>query len=105
LTQQTRSDNSRFFNSLDEVPRVAITMGVGTILEADHILLLATGASKAQAVRDFVEGPVTAMVPASALQLHPQVTVLLDESAASQLARRDYYNHVEAIQRELEGEQ
>lgn len=103
LTQQTRSDNSRFFNSLDEVPRVAITMGVGTILEADHILLLATGSSKAQAVRDFVEGPVTAMVPASALQLHPQVTVLLDETAASKLERRDYYNHVEAIQRELEG--
>lgn len=102
LTQQTRVDNSRFFSSLEEVPRVAITMGVGTILEADHILLLANGASKANAVRDFIEGPVTAMVPASALQLHPQVTVLLDEMAASKLARREYYDHVEAIQLELE---
>ncbi len=77
-------------------------MGVGTILEADHILLLATGASKAVAVRDFVEGPVSSMVPASALQLHPQVTVVLDSAAAGQLTRREYYNYVEQIQCELE---
>jgi glucosamine-6-phosphate deaminase len=102
LTEQTRIDNSRFFNSIDEVPRVAITMGVGTILEADHVLLLATGESKASAVRDFVEGPITSMVPASALQLHPKVTVLLDTSAASQLTRRDYYDYVERIQADLE---
>ena len=102
LTQQTRIDNSRFFHALDDVPRVAITMGVGTILEADHILLLATGASKATAVRDFVEGPVSSMVPASALQLHPQVTVVLDSGAAGQLARREYYDYVEQIQCELE---
>lgn len=102
LTQQTRKDNSRFFNSVDEVPKMAITMGVGTILEAEHVLLLATGESKSAAVRDFVEGPVSSMVPASALQLHPKVTVLLDPSAASKLARRDYYEYVEQIQAELE---
>lgn len=102
LTEQTRFDNSRFFGTLDEVPRMAITMGVATILEADHILLLATGTSKAQAVRDFIEGPVAAMVPASALQLHPQVTVLIDEQAASSLTRRNYYVYVERIQQELE---
>lgn len=102
LTQRTLQDNSRFFNSMDEVPRTAITMGIGTILESDKIILLATGESKAKAVYDFVEGPVTAMVPASALQLHPNVTVLLDNSAAKMLARREYYDYVEQIQRGLE---
>ena len=102
LTEQTRSDNARFFDSLDEVPKVAITMGIGTILEARKIVLLATGEGKASAVRSFVEGPLTAQVPASALQLHEAVTVLLDEAAAAWLVRQDYYRHVEAIQRELE---
>lgn len=105
LTQQTRIDNSRFFKSVDEVPKMSITMGVGTILEADHVVLLATGESKATAVREFVEGPVTSMVPASALQLHPRVTVLLDSAAAGKLARRDYYEYVEKIQAELEASQ
>ena len=102
LTEQTRRDNSRFFNSMDEVPKLAISMGVGTILQARHILLLATGSNKADAVRSFIEGPVTAQVTASALQLHPQVTVLLDESAAGWLTRRDYYDQVEAVQRQFE---
>lgn len=102
LAQQTLRDNSRFFGSIDEVPRMAITMGIGTILEADHVLLLATGASKAQAVHDFVEGPVTSLMPASALQMHPKVTVLLDSSAAELLERREYYEYVERIQIELE---
>lgn len=102
LTAQTRQDNSRFFESLDEVPRMAITMGIGTILEARHIVLMATGAGKAAAVRSFIEGPLTAQVPASALQLHPQVTVLLDEAAAGWLVRKEYYQHVESIQRELD---
>lgn len=102
LTQQTRRDNSRFFDSVDQVPKMAITMGIGTILDAHQIILLATGTSKATAVRDFVEGPLTSQVPASALQLHPNVTVLLDTSAASLLSRRDYYDYVEQIQRELE---
>lgn len=103
LTRQTREDNARFFDApAEEVPKLAITMGVGTICEATEILLLATGKGKANAVRDLIEGPVTAQVPASALQLHPHVTVMLDEPAASRLARRDYYLHVEALQLELE---
>ena len=105
LTQQTREDNTRFFSSIDEVPQVAITMGIGTILEARRILLLATGKGKASAVRSFIEGPVTSQVPASALQLHPQVTVLLDEEAASWLVRKAYYFQVEEIQRKLEKRQ
>ncbi len=102
LAARTRQDNAKYFGSVDEVPRMAITMGVGTILDADHVLLLATGSSKAAAVRAFIEGPITAQVPASALQMHPHVTVLLDPAAAEWLVRKDYYQHVEAIQRELE---
>ncbi len=102
LTEQTRSDNARFFDSLDAVPRLAITMGVGTILDAEHVVLLATGSSKAAAVQSFIEGPVTAQVPASALQLHQRVTVLLDQAAASRLVRQDYYRYVESIQAEIE---
>jgi glucosamine-6-phosphate deaminase len=105
LTVQTRLDNARFFNSIDDVPRLSVTMGVASILDARHVLLLATGASKAAAVRAFVEGPVSAQVPASALQLHPRVTVLLDREAADWLVRKDYYQHVESIQLELEQSQ
>lgn len=102
LTQQTRQDNARFFTSLDEVPKLAVTMGIGTILDARQVLLLATGSKKAPVVRDFVEGPITSFVPASALQLHPRATVLLDEAAASELQRLSYYKEVEAMQTELE---
>ncbi|MFN3192150.1 MAG: glucosamine-6-phosphate deaminase [Aureliella sp.] len=102
LTHQTRSDNARFFDKIDDVPKMAITMGIATILEAENILLLATGEKKAAAVRDTVEGPITASVPATALQLHPNVTILVDEPAAKLLDRKDYYQHVESIQRELE---
>lgn len=102
LTEQTRRDNARFFSSLDEVPKLALTMGVGTILEAEHVLLLATGENKALAVQALVEGPVTAQVPASALQLHPKVTVIVDSAAASRMARAEYYREVEQIQLELE---
>jgi glucosamine-6-phosphate deaminase len=102
LTAQTRRDNARFFGSLDEVPRLAITMGVGTILEARQLLLLATGDNKAAAVRALVEGPVTSAITASALQLHPRATVLLDQAAASWLERHAYYVEVEAVQREYE---
>lgn len=105
LTEQTRRDNSRFFDSLDEVPKLSITMGIGTILEAQKIVLLATGKGKAAAVQALAEGPVTASVPASALQLHANVTLLLDETAASKLERLEYYMHVEEIQRSLEQEQ
>jgi glucosamine-6-phosphate deaminase len=91
LTDQTRRDNARFFGGLDEVPRHVVTQGVGTILEARHLLLLAFGAAKAGAVAAAVEGPVTAMVPGSALQLHPHATVVVDEAAASRLRLADYY--------------
>ena len=93
LVEQTRRDNARFFNSLSEVPHHVITQGLGTIVEARHVILLATGAQKAQAVRDFVEGPVAAICPASVLQFHPHATVLLDEAAASGLKLADFYRH------------
>ena len=91
LTPQTREDNARFFDSLDEVPHHVITQGIGTILEARHLVLLATGAGKAEAVAATVEGPLAALVPASALQLHPHATVVVDEAAAAQLKHADYF--------------
>lgn len=94
LTQQTLNDNARFFDRPEEVPRYAITMGVGTILEARHCLLIASGESKAEPIAKAIEGPVTAAITASALQLHQKVTVLLDEAAASQLQLRSYYQWV-----------
>jgi glucosamine-6-phosphate deaminase len=94
LTDQTIRDNARFFQNEEEVPRYAITMGVGTILEARHCLLLGTGENKAEPVAKAIEGPVTSMVTASALQLHPQVTVIIDEAAASKLELHEYYRWV-----------
>jgi glucosamine-6-phosphate deaminase len=91
LTPQTREDNARFFDSPDEVPHHVITQGIGTILEARHLVLLATGAGKAEAVAATIEGPLSAVVPASALQLHPHATVVLDEAAAAQLKHADYF--------------
>ncbi|MFS0885445.1 glucosamine-6-phosphate deaminase [Aeromicrobium sp. 179-A 4D2 NHS] len=96
LTPQTRADNARFFASPDEVPVHVLTQGLGTILEARHLVLVATGASKASAVAAAVEGPVSAFCPASVLQLHPHVTVVLDEDAASQLRLLDYYRFTAA---------
>lgn len=101
LTAKTRQNNARFFESLEHVPRMAITMGLGTIMNARAILLLATGLHKAQTIRDTVEGPVTAMVPASILQFHPNATILLDQAAASKLAHLDYYLDSERNQRSL----
>lgn len=91
LTQQTRADNARFFDSIDDVPAHCITQGLGTILRARHLVLIAFGESKAPAIAAAVEGPVTAFHPASAIQLHKHVTVVLDEAAASQLELADYY--------------
>lgn len=102
LTERTRNDNARFFDSLAEVPRLSMTMGVGSILDARRILLLATGGNKANVIKALVEGPITSSVPASALQLHPQVTVLVDRDAAGNLSRVDYYQEVEKIQYSLE---
>jgi len=105
LTSETIRDNARFFGGEDKVPRLAITMGVGTILESRRCLLLAFGAHKALAVRDTVEGPVTAQVTASALQLHREVIGIFDEAAARLLVRRDYYAEVERAQSLLESGQ
>ncbi len=94
LTPQTRRDNARFFGSEDRVPYHVITMGIGTIMEARQNLLLAFGSGKAQAIAEAVEGPVTSINPASALQMHPVVKVCLDDQAASRLQRADYFRWV-----------
>ena len=94
LSQETLVDNSKFFAPGEESPRCAITMGIGTILEVRKILLLATGASKSEAIAKSIEGPITSAVSASALQLHPDVTFMVDDAAASQLTQRDYYRRV-----------
>ena len=94
LTPQTRQDNARFFGSAEQVPHHCITMGIGTIMEARQNLLLAFGNSKADAIAGAVEGPVTAMNPASVLQLHPVAKVCLDEAAAARLKRAEYYRWV-----------
>ncbi len=93
LIEQTRRDNARLFDRLADVPHHVLTQGLGTIMAARHVILLATGAQKAKAVRDFVEGPVAAICPASILQFHPHATVLLDEAAASGLKLADFYRH------------
>ena len=92
LTQQTRIDNARFFNGdVDAVPTHCLTQGLGTIMSARHVLLVATGSQKAEAVHHLVEGAVSALWPATILQHHPHVTVLLDGGAASRLQLADYY--------------
>ena len=96
LVEQTRRDNARFFASIDDVPMHCITQGLGTILEARHLILLAFGAGKADAVARAVEGPVTSSLPGSAIQLHPHVTVIVDDAAASRLENADYYRYAYA---------
>lgn len=94
LYKQTIEDNARFFDKEEDVPRFAITMGIGTILEAKKVLLIANGKKKADVCAQFIEGPVTSQITSSALQLHSYVTVILDEDAASKLKRKEYYNWV-----------
>ncbi len=94
LTQQTRADNARFFGGETAVPHHVITMGIGTILEARQLVLLAFGPDKARAVAEAMEGPITAMNPASILQLHPVAKIVLDEPAAAHLRKADYYRWV-----------
>ena len=89
LSEQTRRDNARFFSSIDEVPRQAITQGIGTILQARKILLVALGPQKSRPIRDALESPVSVETPASAIQLHPDVSVVLDAEAASLLSAGD----------------
>ena len=93
LTAETRADNARFFPSVDDVPTHCITQGLGTILRARHLVLLAFGSAKAAAVAAALEGPVSASTPGSVVQLHPKVTVIVDEDAAAQLAHADYYRY------------
>ncbi|WP_159821305.1 glucosamine-6-phosphate deaminase [Colwellia sp. 20A7] len=92
LTQQTLNDNSRLFNKDEFQPTLAMTMGIATILDARYVLLMATGESKAQAVKDMVAGPLSAMCPASALQMHENAIILLDKAAASKLEDQEYYH-------------
>jgi glucosamine-6-phosphate deaminase len=95
LAKSTIDDNARFFERREDVPIYAITMGVGTILETRQAILLASGKSKAEAVAGAVEGPVTSMNTASALQLHPRATCFLDNESAGALKMRDYYDWVQ----------
>lgn len=97
LTKQTRVDNARFFDGdIDQVPTHCITQGLGTIMAARHIVLIASGASKAEAVHQLAEGSVSALWPATILQHHPHVTVLLDEAAAGRLQLAGYYRQTYA---------
>ena len=91
LTRRTRLDNQRFFGSLDEVPMHCLTQGLGTIMDARHVVLVAQGAAKAKAIAAVVEGPVSAMCPGSVLQMLQHATIVVDEAAAAQLTLREYY--------------
>ncbi len=93
LAPQTRADNARFFDSVDEVPTHCLTQGLGTIMDARELVLVAQGDAKATAIAGAVEGPVSSMCPGSILQFHPQAYVIIDDAAASSLTLVDYYKH------------
>ena len=99
LTSDTVAANARFFDDADEVPRYAITMGIGTIMEARRLLLIASGTSKAGAIKATLEGPVTAMVPSTIVQMHRHAHVVVDEAAAFDLA----YTHRHGISEPRKG--
>lgn len=101
LTRATIEDNARFFGPDEYQPHLSITMGIGSILESKKIVLLATGENKAEAIKATVEGPLTAACPASALQWHDQVVLVIDEAAASQLSDVDFYKHIEVENQRL----
>lgn len=94
LSPETVRQNARYFSSPADMPRRAVTMGVGTILDSKRCVLLATGESKAAVIAKALEGPITAMISASALQLHPHCTIVIDEMAALKLERIDYYRWI-----------
>lgn len=95
LTEQTRSDNARFFDDdIEKVPTHCVTQGLGTIMEARRLVLVAQGKNKAEAVRQMVEGAISAHWPATIMQMHPDAWILLDEDAASGLELADYYQEV-----------
>lgn len=101
LTDRTLEDNARFYAKGEQQPVLAVTMGIGTILDAREILLQAIGSKKAPAVRSMLEGPVSSFFPASALQQHRRVTAYVDQEAASQLTMTAYYRRTRALQEEL----
>jgi glucosamine-6-phosphate deaminase len=94
LTAKTIQDNARFFSSIDEVPRHCVTQGLGTILDARAVVLVAMGHGKADAIAAIVEGPVSALWPGSVLQMHPHATIVIDEAAASTLTMANYFRDV-----------
>ncbi len=93
LAPQTRADNARFFDGLDEVPTHCVTQGLGTIMEARELVLVAQGEKKADAIARVVEGPTSSRWPGSILQWHRRATVIVDEAAASRLELADYYRY------------
>ena len=102
LSPVTVAQNASLFADLSKMPRRAITMGVGTILEAHRVILMATGAGKAEIIAKAVEGPITSMISATALQMHPRCTVIVDEAAAAKLQGVDYYRWIFANEPEWE---
>ncbi len=102
LTQDTRDANRRFFDCLEDVPKYALTVGIGTILASRECVIVGTGVGKAAAIKAMIEGPVSAACPASALQMHQNVTVMIDRDAAQDLQLTDYYQHVHPEGREPE---
>lgn len=96
LAAQTREDNARFFNGLEQVPTHCVTQGLGTVQDARRLVLIATGSRKAEAIAAAVEGPLSASCPGSVLQLHPDAVVVLDEAAAAGLKNRQYYDDAAA---------
>jgi glucosamine-6-phosphate deaminase len=104
LTRQTRIDNARFFgDDVESVPTHCLTQGLATIMEARHVILVAAGRSKAEAVHQLVEGGVSALWPATVLQHHPHVTVLLDDAAARRLQLVDYYRETQRSKPDWQG--
>jgi glucosamine-6-phosphate deaminase len=95
LSEATLRDNAALFPTPEEQPRHVVTMGIGTILEAGHCVVLACGAQKSSAVKAMIEGPVSSMCPASALQLHPRTTVIADAAASARLDRPEHYRWIE----------
>jgi glucosamine-6-phosphate deaminase len=100
LSPETIRDNARFFPHPEDVPRYAITMGIGTIMETKELILLASGEEKAEAVAMMIEGPITAMVPATVVQLHKKTTVIIERAAAGKLLR-SYPNEPQVIKKPL----
>lgn len=94
LARETIEDNARLFKNREDIPKFCLTMGIGTVMDAKMIILLASGKNKSEAIFKCIEGPITASVPASVLQLHPQAKIIIDEEASSLLTRKDYYKWV-----------